>query len=327
MSDSSDPFWWAGPTLRKELANDPAAVLASRGITPPADMPVPILHEFIRTTCLLWVNGELTPFDEFHIDPADEGLLFGRGCWESTRTIGGVPWLWNWHTDRMLRTAELLNIPLSAEQLPNVEQVKEFVHTLGSQDVVIRLNATAGRPGFRGTVWMSAAPQPVPTQFLRLKSMVNPVQKGQAYLALKTFQYATRLRINQQAREAGYDTALVIDTNGNIEEAAHANIFMKFAEGWATPSADGGLLPGTVRQLLLQQSPIKMRDEVIPFSKLNEVQEVFATNSNIGIVPIVQIDDKTFPIGDDTRNLMKWILPPEPAGTQYRFQETNATPR
>ena len=194
-SPRSPAFSWASPALQARLATDPAGVLADRGLTVPPDFPPGVLHEYIRVAHLLWVEGQLTPIDQFHIDPADEGLLFGRGVWESTRTVNGDPWLWPLHTDRLRQSAAALGIDLAPERVPSANQVADYVRQLTTQDVVIRLNASAGPPGRPGLVWMSAAPLAHPARQLRLKSVVNPVAKGQAYLILKTFQYATRLRL------------------------------------------------------------------------------------------------------------------------------------
>ena len=322
-----DPWSWASPQLKELLERDPAAFLKDRGINVPPDMPLPIMHEFVRVVALLWVEGTIVPFDRFAIDPSDEGLLFGRGVWESTRTIGGVPWLWSLHLDRMRRTAELLGIELDPARLPTSKQVTEYVRGLTSQDVVVRLNLTAGRPGNSGLVWMTAAAQPYPLTSLRLRTCRSPVQKGQAYLTLKTFQYATRMRIGQQANLAGFDTALLLDADGNLLEAAHANIFLRLRDGWVTPTADGGLLPGTLRQHLLDRSPLPIREQPVPQALLGEVQEAFVTNSNVGIVPVTQIDTLMLPIGEETQSLIRWLEPPAPPGIQYRFVNRVTTPR
>jgi branched-chain amino acid aminotransferase len=322
-----DDLWWANPQLKQQLLSDPAAVLKDRGINVPADLPLPIVHELVRVVSLLWVDGRIVPLDQFYIDPSDEGLLFGRGAWESTRTLGGVPWLWPLHLDRLKRTIELLCLEVTPERLPDGNQVSEYVRALTAHDVVIRLNVTAGRPGKTGMVWMSAAALPYTPASLRLRTWRNPVAKGQAYLTLKTFQYATRLRIGQQAATEGFDTALLLDAEGNLLEAAHANIFVRLPDGWATPTADGGLLPGTVRQHLLTRAPIPIREQTIPQTLLGDVREAFATNSNAGIVPVTQIDAYTFPVGSDTSALIRWLLPPPAPGSQYRFVERGIVPR
>ena len=148
-----DEHAWASPALREKLLADPVAVLRDRGINPPADLPTNIVHDFVRVLSLLWVDGKLTPIDQFYIDPADEGLLFGRGVWESTRTVNGMPWLWAMHLDRLRQSAEVLGIDLAPDRLPTDVQVRDYVRKLSAtQDVLVRLNVTAGRPGKPGMV-------------------------------------------------------------------------------------------------------------------------------------------------------------------------------
>ena len=319
-----DELAWANPQLKAQIQADPLAVLKDRGINVPEQLPPNIVQEFIRVAWLLWVDGKVVPLDKFSIDPSDAGLLFGRGVWESTKTVNGAPWLWAFHLDRMKKSAALLGIDLAPERLPDEKAVRDFVRSLTSQDVTVRLNATAGRPGQPGMVWMSAAIQPIAPDSLRLQSMRNPVLKGQAYLTLKTFQYATRLQMGQLAHKSGFDTALLLDDAGNLLEAAHANIFLRLADGWCTPAADGGLLPGTVRQYLLDRSPIPVRERVVPYDALKVATEVFLTNSNVGIVPVSQIDGQPFAVGEETKRLMQWLEPQVATGVQYRFRESRA---
>src|SRR5262249_31043955 len=74
------------------------------------------LDRVARIMSLLWQDGQIVRREKFHVDPADEGLLFGRGLWESTRTLREVPWLWPLHLERLRRTAELLEIDVAPER-------------------------------------------------------------------------------------------------------------------------------------------------------------------------------------------------------------------
>ncbi len=306
-----DELAWADPALKARLQQNPRGVLLERGINVPEDLPPHVYHECVRIICLLWVDGQIVPFNRFHIDPMDEGLLFGRGVWESTRTLKGVPWLWPQHLDRIIRTAKMLDIPLDPNRLPDTARVTQYVRTLSPQDVVVRLNVSAGRGGMPGMVWMSASLRPMPKASVRLKLQTSLVTKNEPYLTWKTFAYASRLRTNQVAFDAGFDTALMLSPEGNVLEASHANIFLKLPEGWVTPSLESGFfLPGTLRQLLLQEAPIKFAQSVIPQARLPEASEVFLTNSNVGIVPVEQIDDVKYTSGPDTASLVNWLNPP-----------------
>ncbi|MCE9564474.1 MAG: aminotransferase class IV [Planctomycetes bacterium] len=307
---------WSGlpPHPSQRPPRDPLSILQENGITVPANLPPRVVGDLVRIVSLMWVNGNIIPREEFHIDPADEGLLFGRGVWESTRTFDHVPWLWPLHLERLLRTANLLDIDIDPSRLPTSDQVREFSKALAGCDVVIRLNVTAGWPAVKrpGLVWMTAMVLPAPMASARLLSCRTPSSKDEPYRVWKTFQYGGRMQAAQQATTLGYDSALLLDAEGNLLEMAQANIFVRLPDGWVTPPANGDLLPGTVRQHLLANSPITIREQTIPSSVLGSVSEVFVTNSKVGIVPIVQIDNHNYPIGNETQELIRW-LNPDPA--------------
>ncbi|MGL4421671.1 MAG: aminotransferase class IV [Gemmataceae bacterium] len=303
----NDPYAWASPNLKQRLLKDPFSVLRERGVNVAATTPPHIIADVVRIVSIVWQDGNILPMEMFRMDPGDEGILFGRGVWESTRTVGGVPWLWKLHIERLLKSAPLLDIAITPERLPTSQQVTEYVRALSGQDVLLRLNVTAGRPGFQGTVWMSAMLRPAPTATIKLQSLVSPVPKNLPYLTWKTFQYATRIKLGRHAVKDGFDSTLLVDEAGEIMEAAHANLFALYDDGWATPPHDCGLLPGTVRQHLLEQAPVTIREKPIRLSQLREAREVFVTNSNVGIVPVTQIDDNKFPVGTETQTLIRWL--------------------
>jgi len=301
-------FWWASPAFKARYLADPRGTLANLGVTVPEHFPPQILDDVARVLMVVWVDGKLVARDTFHIDPLDEGLLFGKGLWESTRTVNGIPWLWDLHLDRLLKTAKLVQLEIAPERLPTAEVVQQYVRALTETDVVVRLNVSAGRPGQPGMVWMTLSLRPQPRGFVRLKSQRTSVLPGLPYLMWKTFQYANRLQINREAAQAGYDGALMLDEQDRIQEAAHANIFLRMPEGWVTPPVDGQglLLPGTVRHYLLEHAPHPVQQAVVPLARLAEAREVFVTNSNVGIVPVTQIDQHDFPlVGEQTLDFLK----------------------
>lgn len=306
--DRRDEFWWADPALRALLESDPAAAGRSLGLDVPADAPARALVEAARVLSVIWQDGRVVAKRDFALSPDDEGLLFGRGVWESTRTFAGWPWLWESHLDRLRHTAKLLDLYVDPARLPAADEVARYVRGLTGMDVVIRLNASAGGRGRPGTVWMSAALPPPPIRSVRLQTIPSPVPRGQPYLVWKTFQYATRLRVGLSAAP-GFDSTLLVDDRDRVQEAAHANLFVRTGDGWATPAFDGGLLPGTLRRHLLEAAPVSIAERVILKLELGAVVEAFVTNSNVGIVPVTRIDDRHLPIGEETRRLALWLQP------------------
>jgi branched-subunit amino acid aminotransferase/4-amino-4-deoxychorismate lyase len=308
MPVSANDFWWADAAMQARLLQDPKAYLAeAHGLNLPESVPVERAAEVVRVVSLLWQDGRVIPREQFRIDPSDEGLLFGKGIWESTRTLYGSPWLWQEHLARFTDTAKRLKIKLNESALPDAGTVKQFVQSLTDMEVIVRLNATAGSQHQPGTVWLTAALPPTPMASVRLQTARTSVPAGYPFLTWKTFQYGSRLQLGEAAHAAGFDTALTLDDAGNVLEGAHANIFLRMPSGWVTPSLTDQLLPGTVRAYLLKNSPLPIKEETIHRDQLKAATEIFVTNSNVGIVPVVLIDSLSYPIGPETLKLAEWL--------------------
>ena len=57
---------------------------------------------------------------------------------------------------------------------------------------------------------------------------------------------------------------LLVDTDGQVLEAAYANVWIVEGEALITPPADGRILPGTTRAALLAAEPARARGAVRP---------------------------------------------------------------
>jgi len=77
---------------------------------------------------------------------------------------------------------------------------------------------------------------------------------------------------------------LLVDTDGLVLEAAHANVWIVEGEALITPPADGRILPGTTRAALLQNEP-GAREEPIELDRLASAETVFLTSSISGRLP------------------------------------------
>jgi len=77
-------------------------------------------------------------------------------------------------------------------------------------------------------------------------------------------------------------TPLIVDRDGDVLEAAWANIWIAEGELITTPAADGRLLPGVTRALLLECAPslgLKTATEPISVARAREADAVFLTSS------------------------------------------------
>jgi len=80
-------------------------------------------------------------------------------------------------------------------------------------------------------------------------------------------------------------TALLVDTDGLVLEAAYANVWIAEGESLITPPADGRILPGVTRAVLLQSEPARAREEPLDLDRLRRAGAVFLTSSIAGRHP------------------------------------------
>ncbi|CAM2009415.1 aminotransferase class IV [Acanthopleuribacter pedis] len=117
--------------------------------------------------------------------------------------------------------------------------------------------------------------------------------------------------VGRLAKQAGYDDGLIVDQKGFILEAGTANLCFLRADGsWITPPLASGLLPGTVRQRLLEQS--KVAEAAIKLEELPRFRAVVTTNAVSGPKPVRAVMTQRF----NTEAAANWIAGlPEPETT------------
>ncbi|MFO0945100.1 MAG: aminotransferase class IV [Planctomycetota bacterium] len=261
----------------------------------------------------VWQDGERLHRDEFQLDPFDHGLLYGLGAFETTRTFDGVPWLWESHLKRMALACKILGISSTSLAIPTADQVRDFVRSLGEADVVVRWSVTGGSGERAGCSWIITRALPESTESCRLVTSSHRISTRDPFANHKTLNYGVRRLAFEESSRLGANDALLLDHEENVLETSTSNLFVRHSRGWATPALSGGVLAGTVRELLLSHGePPSIQASVLPFSALADAREVFVTNSVRGVTPVTAIDDHRFPVGEETLRIREWILEQRP---------------
>jgi branched-subunit amino acid aminotransferase/4-amino-4-deoxychorismate lyase len=100
------------------------------------------------------------------------------------------------------------------------------------------------------------------------------------------------------ARAAGANEAILADGGGRVIEGAVTNIFCLFKGTLATPALGWGPLPGIIRGKVLalaRDLGVPTVEEAIAVEALRAADEIFLTNSLIGIRPLAAVDDRRLP--------------------------------
>lgn len=99
------------------------------------------------------------------------------------------------------------------------------------------------------------------------------------------------------ALDAGADTVVLTDPDGNVVEGPGFNVFAFSNDALVTPQE--GVLEGITRRTVIEMAgslglPVQLR--ALPASELRSAQEVFLSSSGGGVLPVTQVDDK--PVGN-----------------------------
>ncbi|MCZ6607899.1 MAG: branched-chain amino acid aminotransferase [Alphaproteobacteria bacterium] len=112
--------------------------------------------------------------------------------------------------------------------------------------------------------------------------------------------YPNVARSVAEAGEKGFDTAVVLDPDGNVAEFAYANLFM-VRDGVAhTPAPNGTFLDGITRQrvvALLREAGLTVRERTIAFDDLLDADELFGTGNYYKVAPCVRLEDRDLEAG------------------------------
>ena len=114
----------------------------------------------------------------------------------------------------------------------------------------------------------------------------------------KTLNYGDCILEKRRAKAQGIQEPVFLNTRGEIAEGAVSNVFF-VKDGQIMASC--GMLPGILRQYLYQNYEIHER--IILPGQVPEFQEMFVTNSLLGIMPVRQMEDFVFPSMETGRRL------------------------
>jgi branched-chain amino acid aminotransferase len=98
-----------------------------------------------------------------------------------------------------------------------------------------------------------------------------------------------------EALDAGYDTALLLDHDGNVTEGPGFNVFSVKGNSVLTP--DAGVLEGITRRSVLEVArELGLATEVRPIklAEFLESDEVFTATTAGGIAPVARVNDRVF---------------------------------
>lgn len=289
---------------------------------------------------IVWLNGAFVEDAEASVSLRDTGLLHAAGVFTTMRANRGKVFRLDAHLQRLRASCEALFIPLLPKDEVLRDAVVELLGRNGLTDARLRLTVTRGvaEPdplhGLRltpTTFCTAAALEPYPAEYyakgltviLLDDQKLNPydVQAGH-----KTLNYLSRQAALRSANERGAGEALWFNVHNYLQSGSISNVFVVKGGTLITPPTNvelrdravaevtayskSDVLPGVTRAAVMElarAANIEVKLASVTVNELLEADELFVTNSIMGVMPVCRVERKA--IGDDrpgeiTRRMM-----------------------
>jgi branched-subunit amino acid aminotransferase/4-amino-4-deoxychorismate lyase len=264
----------------------------------------------------VFIDGEFLVRDEHLIEALTPGIFEGRGVFETIRIEEGHVCLFERHLKRFRQGLKVLKIrcPRSAREIQTIaHKVLTF-----NQFKNARLRIMAYQKNGVFELAVMVLPRTVFSEqdyfhgyhVTTVRCAGRPVK----YACVKSLDYGRYYELYQQARDKGFNEALLVNPQGFVYEGSRSNIFF-FRKGILyTPSLTLGCLNGITRQLIIEcarEMKIPVKTVKPKVSDLLSADEVFLTNAIIGVMPITKLDGKVIQsgrVGDGTYQIRSCYL-------------------
>ncbi|MCS6987491.1 MAG: branched-chain amino acid aminotransferase, partial [Sphingomonadaceae bacterium] len=269
----------------------------------------------------IWLDGSLVPWRDARVHVLTHALHYASAVFEGQRAYGGRIFALTRHSERLVRSAELLGfrIPWTVAEIDAA--CRATLAANGLADAYVRPIAWRGSEQMgvaaqRTRIHLAVACWPWGAYFgedalergLRLD--ISPWRRPAPWTAPTASKAAGLYMIctlaKHRAADRGYDDALMLDWRGQVAEATGANIFFVRDGRLHTPTPDC-FLDGITRQTVMalaRARGIEVIERAIWPEELSDFEECFLTGSAAEVTPVGEIGPWRFRVGALTRTLM-----------------------
>ncbi|MEE8427960.1 MAG: aminodeoxychorismate lyase [Gammaproteobacteria bacterium] len=264
------------------------------------------------------VNGR--PADTVSV--LERGLHYGDGVFETIAIRDGQPCYWRQHQARLMDGCARLGISF-ADKNALLEDCRLLC--TGVSQAVLKIIVTRGtgglgyNPALAQTATRISGLLPWPdypahyaTEGIAVCLCETRLGANPALAGIKHLNRLEQILAGREWQNTEYAEGLMLDQQDHVVEGSRSNLFVVKENRLYTPALVQCGVAGIMRAAVLElasrlQLPIEVT--MIDRDSLFSADEIFITNSLIGIWPVHTVAQNHYPIGPVTRRLKK-SLPP-----------------
>ena len=273
------------------------------------------------TMYLTYYNGQWAEGNTPLYGAMDHSLWLGSSVFDGARAIRGkLPDL-RPHLERVIASAEKLGLrcPLTVAEMEAL--VREGVARFPLDAELYIRPLVFGSEGFlipvaeksQFALTLFDAPLPPFTGFSACLSTMRRPQPNMAPTDAKASAlYANSTRAMREAKERGFDQAIMLDAEGHVAEFAASNLFLVTEDGKVvTPALNGTFLAGITRarvMALLAEAGVQVEERSVKATELNTAREIFSTGNYGKVTPCTRYEERTLEAGPVARQARELYL-------------------
>ncbi|MGQ0384454.1 MAG: aminodeoxychorismate lyase [Gammaproteobacteria bacterium] len=253
------------------------------------------------------------------LDPADRGLAYGDGLFETFAVRDGRARFFDWHCERLEAGARRLALPLPDRDLLHDEIARASAPGCGVVKLVVTRGS--GPRGYRpplepqprrivtGSTWPERDPS-CWTRGVRVRWCQTRLGRNPALAGIKHLNRLEQVLACAEWSDDSIAEGLMMDERGHVIGGTRTNLFVSEGGGFATPALPDCGVAGIMRRAFAawavgQGLPVVER--ALEASDLDEGRSLLLTNSLIGAWPVSELDGRALAIHSCVPDFNAWL--------------------
>jgi branched-chain amino acid aminotransferase len=254
------------------------------------------------------VNGTLVPSTEatLHID--NIALLYGFGVYETLRVKNGVAYFLTQHEERLFHSAQIIGLQHSLSSTAFHAAVQKLIKATPEEVYNMKIMFIGGKTADDATLYMfPTAPLFPDRKLYRDGARALTVPFERFYPQAKTLSMLPSYLAYRRAVEQDCYDALAVNRDGCVTEGTRTNFFVMNDRTIISPPVEN-ILEGVTRTIVLdiaQHNGFSVEERALPLNELAQYESAFLTSTSTKIMPLAQIDERSFSLSPTLRELMQ----------------------
>ena len=260
----------------------------------------------------IWMDGKLVEWSDAKIHVLTHTLHYGTGVFEGVRAYetsdGPAIFRLEDHTNRLFESAKLIGmkIPYDKKELNDAQSKVVNINNLknayirpmcfyGSEGMGLRADNLKVHAIIAAWDWGSYLGDDKILNGIKVKVTDFPkrCEKSMLHKAKASGNYLYSMLALKDALNSGFDEALILDVDDNVNEGSGENFFMIANNTIHTPK-DATVLNGITRQTVMKIARdlnYNVEETNISVDDVKSSNEAFFTGTAAEVTPIIQVDN------------------------------------